>query len=327
MCWNEGKKRHVVEAILIIALIFLIGCTKEEPAQEWEAPQNQSVIINITDTNNIALNANLTIEQIKIIRHEVVALNHNASWYNFDKTFKSQAIDVVTTPEFQHYTISNISPLVVSLEVNATYYLWYTPEGGYTGWYGFSIGDTPNNQGSIDKFLKISPYETLLDSPCHSMICESKDLVEFYHADIQVYRYENNLSGFFNDSLKPGRGQYSLFLSAKSAFQDPLFCMKYSRHIIQVTAKTLGGFVRPNMGKFDKCFAPADTMPLFNSNASFYFEVNAMSGVNSDDYVEVTVFDADRYFDLAKGEWVYDYVDNFGRDLGAPNKVFILEAR
>ena len=38
--------------------------------------------------------------------------------------------------------------------------------------------------------------------------------------------------------------------------------MKYSRHIIQVTAKTLGGFVRPNMGKFDKCFAPADTMPL-----------------------------------------------------------------
>ena len=70
MCWNEGKKRHVVEAILIIALIFLIGCTKEEPAQEWEAPQNQSVIINITDTNNIALNANLTIEQIKIIRHE-----------------------------------------------------------------------------------------------------------------------------------------------------------------------------------------------------------------------------------------------------------------
>ena len=47
-----------------------------------------------------------------------------------------------------------------------------------------------------------------------------------------------------------------------------------------------------------------------------------MSGVNSDDYVEVTVFDADRYFDLAKGEWVYDYVDNFGRDLGAPNKFY-----
>ena len=273
---------------LLIILLLAVGCNPSKEQEVLAPPPKLSVIVSAIDDVGLRVASNLTVQKTTYSFFNVT--KPRTGWLGF-LDVQEEKMNTSKTVLYKDFVITNRTATEILVEPNASYQFWFDPQNHYVQQYAVELGD---------------------------------DVRFPYILNMTLYGFATDLGGRFNDSLHKGEHSYSLELSTHRLLNDPIYCFSYSSRIIRLWSDD-GPFESVFLKNFDKCYKPTDASIFFSSARNITFFVKTMDDLGLDDYVHVTIKDADRYYDGVIGDFVYAYFTNTGIDLGMEDKRFSLK--